>query len=932
MASIANQYKALNEGKINVNEFMNTVREQVPHLVTNVMSLDDVVSVLRNKQIIESSNEPVIEKFDFKSSLQKMTEAAKQKIKGGKGDKLNPDDVNYHEFQKGWKHELEHTDDVDKAKEIALDHLAEDPMYYTHLEMVEYMADKKKRKDLPLEVKKDQMKDPHNQMEKVKKVSTTRSGKLETEKIEEPKKNVGNKKERPKKVKVKQMKSSGDQKMKTIKEAMSVSKSGQLEDHSDFDPENAIKNINSEGSYKFKVRGKFIELQYLGGDEYQITDKKGEKSKYKYPSVKSFVKAVESSLDRALKNNPMHEEYPYDDSDQTADTKASTRSILKSRKDANYYIVSSKTQKVLDTADTDAEAASKILDLSKEHPGDQLLKLSKEKLKKAVMEYKKKINESVKAKDLKKDNKYIYTGGAENMEVVYIGTKQENPEIKVGSSLGGGGYIFQYGTISGKYINLGPTAVMKYIEPVSDNLDEQEFEKGEIDMDNLSSTSGIKKGKFEFKPGSKHKINLVAGGRKIERNIDNLTQDMFDKAKTDKMTVSIVPVTTSAPSTSEPSTSITPSFEPKASTSIEEPKKSKTKDVKKPPIKSPGATKLVTIMVPDTSKGQKKGDKFNFTDKQIEDHINKMGPDSLDIYKPGKLTKVVTTTRVPEPEKKSSSKATSSASTKDEPAGRKIPGANVFGEPHRGGSEFVPYNLGIKKASIQQSITPTTGKWQVVNIKTSETITAFNDRQKAKEFIQKQPNSSDFLDMPAMKVKAAGGELKKAAELRESDIKKIEEKIQEILVKKLQEYNVYQSMEGPKVQKRELERLLQGFQWPDSENDYQKLNKQESLHKIKELVDALGDEGVRLFNSYAPEGMGWDKVDDLKENHVSTDEEKIDFILGTKGFTGTKEELKKLDSDKLEKAYKNAEKFRKQKGQSFRKDVDMGKAFDKMKK
>ena len=31
---------------------------------------------------------------------------------------LTPDQVNYFEFTKGWKHELEHTDDIDKAKLI----------------------------------------------------------------------------------------------------------------------------------------------------------------------------------------------------------------------------------------------------------------------------------------------------------------------------------------------------------------------------------------------------------------------------------------------------------------------------------------------------------------------------------------------------------------------------------------------------------------------------------------------------------------------------------------------------------------------------------------------------------------------------------------------------------------------------------------------
>lgn len=38
---------------------------------------------------------------------------------------------------KGLKVEMEHTDDIDKAKEIAMDHLAEDPNYYTKLRRIE---------------------------------------------------------------------------------------------------------------------------------------------------------------------------------------------------------------------------------------------------------------------------------------------------------------------------------------------------------------------------------------------------------------------------------------------------------------------------------------------------------------------------------------------------------------------------------------------------------------------------------------------------------------------------------------------------------------------------------------------------------------------------------------------------------------------------
>jgi hypothetical protein len=56
-----------------------------------------------------------------------------QKLLGGLGDDLDPDDVDPEEFKKGLKVEMEHTDDEDIAEEIALDHLAEDPRYYSKL-------------------------------------------------------------------------------------------------------------------------------------------------------------------------------------------------------------------------------------------------------------------------------------------------------------------------------------------------------------------------------------------------------------------------------------------------------------------------------------------------------------------------------------------------------------------------------------------------------------------------------------------------------------------------------------------------------------------------------------------------------------------------------------------------------------------------------
>ncbi len=54
------------------------------------------------------------------------------------------------EFERGAKHELEHTADKKVAEQIALDHLFENPRYYTMLEAMEKDAEKTRKKiELP---------------------------------------------------------------------------------------------------------------------------------------------------------------------------------------------------------------------------------------------------------------------------------------------------------------------------------------------------------------------------------------------------------------------------------------------------------------------------------------------------------------------------------------------------------------------------------------------------------------------------------------------------------------------------------------------------------------------------------------------------------------------------------------------------------------
>lgn len=58
------------------------------------------------------------------------------RLPGGEGDHLGIGDVDQDELRRGIEVELEHTDDRGLAVEIALDHLAEDPAYYTKLRKI----------------------------------------------------------------------------------------------------------------------------------------------------------------------------------------------------------------------------------------------------------------------------------------------------------------------------------------------------------------------------------------------------------------------------------------------------------------------------------------------------------------------------------------------------------------------------------------------------------------------------------------------------------------------------------------------------------------------------------------------------------------------------------------------------------------------------
>lgn len=95
--------------------FMRNVRMVLPQYITNVTSFKDSIKILKNKGIL---NECECDINNINLNEKNL-------------------DVDPKELQKGIEVEMEHTDDPVKAEQIALDHLAEDPQYYTKLATIE---------------------------------------------------------------------------------------------------------------------------------------------------------------------------------------------------------------------------------------------------------------------------------------------------------------------------------------------------------------------------------------------------------------------------------------------------------------------------------------------------------------------------------------------------------------------------------------------------------------------------------------------------------------------------------------------------------------------------------------------------------------------------------------------------------------------------
>ena len=162
MKSIQNQYRDLKEGKMSEANFMRNLRMTMPQYITNVTSFGDAVRILKNKSILtesifnevkpeekpDNTNEMSDDEIDallkgiedeeygervVKSDV--LDKPLEEQLTEGKGKELHPNQIHPGELRMGIRVEMEHTDDPKKAEKIALDHLAENPFYYTALKL-----------------------------------------------------------------------------------------------------------------------------------------------------------------------------------------------------------------------------------------------------------------------------------------------------------------------------------------------------------------------------------------------------------------------------------------------------------------------------------------------------------------------------------------------------------------------------------------------------------------------------------------------------------------------------------------------------------------------------------------------------------------------------------------------------------------------------
>jgi hypothetical protein len=149
MKSIFDQYKSLNEGKLSEAQFLRNAKMALPKFISNTVNFKDAVKILKNKGIISEAK-------------------AEPQEYGMSNDWCDPQ-----EYDLGMRYEIEKGTDEDKASKIVMKNLKDSKHYYSQLHLAGYnedamKVDRKKRTDLPVEVKDNNVVDTANGTKKVK--------------------------------------------------------------------------------------------------------------------------------------------------------------------------------------------------------------------------------------------------------------------------------------------------------------------------------------------------------------------------------------------------------------------------------------------------------------------------------------------------------------------------------------------------------------------------------------------------------------------------------------------------------------------------------------------------------------------------------------------------------------------------------------------
>ena len=218
MKSIFDQYKSLNEGKLGQSQFLRNVKMALPKFISNTTSFGDAVKILKSKGIITEAkiqesmgerladetydelrnmlssgkitqdqynniddylndNNDVFDSGDFYDADSVIEYALKQlQMNAPLNEAKTEYDAHYcnpQEYNLGMRYELGKGTDEEKAHKIVYKNLKENAVYYSQLHLAGYnedamKKDRKKRTDLPTEVKKDNFVDAANGVKKVK--------------------------------------------------------------------------------------------------------------------------------------------------------------------------------------------------------------------------------------------------------------------------------------------------------------------------------------------------------------------------------------------------------------------------------------------------------------------------------------------------------------------------------------------------------------------------------------------------------------------------------------------------------------------------------------------------------------------------------------------------------------------------------------------